>query len=118
MPVDNGGQIAETMFQFNIGDIGRPDLVRFSYRQSSEQIRVYLVLFVCLAQILLFLGIYGNQPHLNHQCPDVVFADWNTIVSSENGRHSSLAIAGMLSIDGVYYIHDEQIFLIGLALIV
>lgn len=48
----------------------------------------------------------------------MVLADRDTIISPENSRHSSLAIAGSVGIDGVDYIHDGDIPFISLRSVV
>jgi len=109
VPVDNSCQITEAMFQFDVGNIGAPNLVRPENWQPAEQIRIDLVLFVRLAQISLFLRVNGGDAHFNHQGSDMLFSDRNLVVAPDETHDRPLAVGRILGVYLVNQIHDEQI---------
>lgn len=79
-PIKDGREIGEAAFQFHIGDVRPPNLIRFDDIESAKQIWIFLMRWVALAQSLVFSRINGFYAHLLHQMPDVVPANRRLVV--------------------------------------
>ena len=103
IPIDDGYQVGKSFSQFDVGDIGTPDLIGSFNVQISQQIRINWMLFV--SQTEIFLRIQGLYVHDIHQFPYLVSSDINVMREIEFGFNSSISVKRMGGVDFVDEIH-------------
>jgi len=107
-PVNDSDEIGKTFFQSNVSDVGTPYLVGFYNIQIAQEIRIRLMILVCITQILL--RINGLNAHYPHKFPDMTPSDGNMMSQIQFSFDAAAAIERRPGIDSINQIHNALIF--------
>lgn len=109
-PIEDGGEIGEAPFQFYIGDVRSPDLIRTDDVEPAQEIRILLMQWIALAQSLVFPGIDGLNPHFPHKATNVIAADWRLMALRQFDAHPARTIERTVRVNSIDESLDPFIF--------